>query len=251
MTPAEILQAYQYLDAFDKLREDVQKSLDKDTKAPPNPHFVNNGIEGSSKRTAQNLFKRRLKAVASDIFSLGGMLASSSTGGVNAADVGKHSASAASTAIHLQRLAAMASKVKDGGSLHRTLISLCAIKSAKLVSRGSKVAVAFIPVPGVSLVAKVVGTVQEKALEYKKAAILKIAFDLHWQAYRELKIGGPAARGPALDICRQLVCLSLTHATGNVESSMDVGSLHSRAGLNDILQEPCGYMVIAHKLNQA
>ncbi|MFO1063525.1 MAG: hypothetical protein U0892_06630 [Pirellulales bacterium] len=249
MSPEEILKAYQYLETFKDLAKKAREALDKDTDSPPNPHFVQNGIDGTSKKTASNLRKRRIKAFAGSVFSFGGTLASSVTA-VNAADVGKHSAAIGSSAIHLTRFGTMASKVRDGGSLHRTLMALCALKSMKIAARGTKVAVSFIPVPGISLVGKIVGDVHEQALAFKQAAILKIAFDLHWQAYREMKIGGPNARGPALDICRSLVCLSATHAAGNSETALDVGGLHSAQGLNEILNEPCGYMVLAYKLNQ-
>jgi hypothetical protein len=215
---------------------------------PPNPFFLQNGFEGASPLTKKNLMMRKIKGFSSTAFSVLGDIAQSAGSVVNVADIAKHGTAVASSSVHLYRLRAMAEKIKDGGSLRSHLDAICQIKGVKIASRTTQGVVACIPVPGVSLIGTVAGLAHEKGYigYYKKAVILSTATRLHWQAYRELKLlrGSVTQSGPALRIIRELIGVGIT-------GTFDFGDLHSPGKMNEIINEPAGYMVVKAKLEQA
>ena len=228
---------------------EVKKAAEKNPdKLAPNPFFLQNGFEGASPLTKKNLLMRKIKGFGSTAFSVLGTIGASAGSVVNVADIAKHGTAVASSSVHLYRLRAMTEKIRDGGSLRNHLDAICQIKGVKIASRATQGVVACIPVPGVSLIGTAAGLAHEKIYldHYRKAVILSTATRLHWQAYRELKLlrGSVTQSGPALRIIRELIGVGIT-------GTFDFGDLHSPAKMNEIINEPAGYMVVKVKLEQA
>jgi hypothetical protein len=221
--------------------EDASKEDD----VVPNPHFIANGITGRSPVTRHNLFKRRLKRMAGVGVSVAGFVGGKvmeafTATDVNLGDVAKHGTSTVTTGVHLYRFLAMAKKVRDGGSLSRHIELMIRLKGLKAGSRAMQTACAAIPLPGVDVVGAAVGLGHDLALKKMKYVLQRTATDIHWQAYRELKLlgaQGESGSGPALRIWRELTCFG-------------VGSMHSVSENNKIIREPGGWNVLHVKLGQ-
>lgn len=220
----------------------------------PNVFFIENGLDiGPSPNTLANLRQRRIKAFVSiGVTALGTVQHAVTTGmgaAVNVAEIGKQAAAVASTAVHLARLGAMARKVRDGGSLARWLNYLMQVKSVKVARRTAQLGLACIPVPGVSLLGIPIAIAHHGyAHVYQRAVMIRTAMEIHWRAYRELKllgvqgaIGGAKGSGPALAIVRELTGVGVDV----------IGSIHSAKVMNEIMFEPGGHQVILYKLQQS
>lgn len=237
----------EFAGSMGELRESAKKKV-----LFANPYFTWNGIDcGPSPKTERNLLQRKVKGFASVGVSAVGMIQQAATSAhgvaVDFLGIGKQAAAVGSTTIHLYNLAQMAAKVKDGGSLKRHIDLLIEVKSVKLASRGTQLAVACVPVPGVALVGAGIAAAHKYGYLtiYRKAVMVSAAFRIHWQAYRELKLlgrfGGPTGTGLALSLVRELTGVGV-----------DVlGDLHSKAAYDEIMLEPAGHLVILFKLMQA
>ena len=249
----EVLEICSYIAEFGSSMAELRENAKKD-KLVPNVFFWLNGIDlGPSPKTEKNLFQRKIKGLLSIGVSAVGMIQHAATTGVGVPidflNIGKQATAVATTGKHLYKLRAMAQRVRDGGSLARQINFLIEIKSMKLASRGAQLAVACVPVPGVSLLGTGIALAHKYGYAeiYRKAVMVTTAMQIHWRAYRELKvlgaqgaIGGAKGTGPALSLVREL--------TG---TGIDVvGDLHSAAAYNEILLEPAGHLVILFKLQQ-
>ncbi len=232
-----------------KLGENIPLVIDPGCSYPRNYHFIQNGIEGASPRTRKSLFNRRLKAYLGSIADKAGAVAAHFGAVVNVAGAAKHSAALVSSSLHYKHLHRMLDKThENSGSLRDSLKLLAVIKEYKIMARTARLGAAFIEdIPGIGMA---IGYAHGRKLKSLQDAAIAASLDLHWQAYREINMGGASVKAPAVNICRELVCLSATHLSGHQESALDIGGLHSANELNEILKEPCGYMVILYKLTQ-
>ena len=213
---------------------------------PPNPWMTLNGFDGDSPLTEKNISRRKLKGYGSKVFSVGGSVGAHFGTVVNTATIAKHTVAEGSTLAHTARLVAMASKVKDGGSLRAMLDDIIAIKGLKASMRAVSLGLAAIPDIGMAGTAAGLAVTIAQKLGFKATEVmdLQLAIKLHWQAYRELKLlGGRAGTGPALSIVHELT-------TKGLKGKFDFGDLHSVSLNNKIMLEPAGYAVILYKLQQ-
>lgn len=232
-----------------KLGEKVPVIIDPGTSYPRNYHFVQNGIEGLSPKTKKSLFNRKLKSYLGSLANKGGAVAAQLGTVVNVVGAAKNGSALVSSSLHYKRLQSMLDKThENSGSLRDCLKLLSVIKEYKIVARTARLGASFLSdIPGIGMA---IGFAHGRKLNTLEDAIIATSLDLHWQAYREINMGGGSVKAPAVNICRELVCLSATHLSGNQESPLDIGGLHSAHELNGILQEPCGYMIILFKLSQ-
>ena len=213
---------------------------------PPNPWMTLNGFDGDSPLTEKNISRRKLKGLGSKLFSFGGTVGANFGTVVNTASIAKHAVAEGSTLAHTARLVAMASKVRDGGSLRAMIDDLIAIKGMKATMRAASLATSAIPDIGMAGTAIGVAVMIAQKLGFKATEVmdLQLAMKLHWQAYRELKLlGGRAGTGPALSIVHELT-------TKGLKGKYDFGDLHSVSINSKIMLEPAGYAVILYKLQQ-
>jgi hypothetical protein len=234
------------LDIIENLSE-----LDDTSCQKMNPHFVQNGYQGRSNRTRRSLKFRFFKAKAGSVYSTLGSVGAYFGSVVNVAEISKHSASLTSTVLHLRNLEKIAAKLPKQSTVSRGLEAIIQVKEIKRNSRIGLLAASAIPeLPIVSNAIQHIAQLYSKKIEHMGQLLLAISMDLHWRAFQEMTFARGEGSGPAMDICRELVCLSVTHLSGNQESALDFGGLHSIVELNTILSEPCGYAVILYKLMQ-
>jgi hypothetical protein len=159
---------------------------------------------------------------------------------VNVAKVAKHGAATASSSLHLVKLHGMANKVKDGGSLARHLQMLINLKSAKAAHRLRQTITSAVPGGGIvsaGVNIAMFSVPHTVGLGLYAETIVKAAEDIHWGAYRELKLlrGSTKESGPCLRMIRELTTRSIWFSVKDI---------------NNIVMEPNGYKVIVYKLKQ-
>lgn len=207
-----------------------------------NPLFYLHGFdEEDSPLIASYIRARQLKKFGGSIFSLAGSGLSAVTYGVNTTAVAKHASSEAATLIHIYKLSALKSQFSQSDTVTNWIDLVVKMKIMKAVSQGAQLAINALPTSfaSVGVAATVLGTgatVGTKiATRTMGGACLTTAFQLHWRAYRELKISA-TGRGPATLIIKEL--MSRRHYT------ILGGSYDYKA----MIMEPAGWFMINDKL---
>lgn len=176
----------------------------------PNPLFWLHGFdEEASPLTDVYLRNRSFKKFGGGIYSTLGLAVSPFTAGTNPLAMSRHASSEAATLIHLYKLAALKNNFQSSDTVTAWIDLVVKMKIMKAVSQGAQIAINALPtsIAAVGATAAALGAGASVASRIASKTMggtcATTAMQLHWRAYRELKISA-AGRGPATLIIKEL-----------------------------------------------
>lgn len=219
----------------------------------PNPVMLQNGLGDDgvpSPYTLKYLHKRKLKKYGSIAVTLAGKgfsiaqdAAGFGVGGIDIMGLVKHGTAEASTLAHLYRLRELGKRHRSSITISAYIDAVIKVKSAKAGVRGGHIAAAAIPNTIASSVvgaaASAAGAIAASSLD---GLITKTACEIHWRAYRELKVGaiGGAGFGPASKIVQEI----FNHIRNHGDSAYI-----PREKVRGLISEPGGWVAVKDKLS--
>lgn len=156
---------------------------------PPNPRFVANGHDGTSRHTWNYLSARALTNVNSAGLEAVSAVASGVTQ-VDIAGAGKAGNALSSTVVHMVQLRAIGAHYRQSDTITAWIDAVLRAKAMKSGIRAADLAGAAIPI-GAAGIGTAVATAMAKAgVQLTMGTLIgRVAMELHWRAYVEMMIG--------------------------------------------------------------
>ena len=232
------------IDEFLVLRDeaDVGDEMICGVPLQPNKHFKDHGLEeGNSEYTKKYVISRKLKNIAGGLVSVGGALASPSTGGVNVGGAVRHGAADINTIAHLYKLTRLAKKFRQSETTKRWCAVVFGMKLLKFAGRSAQAGSSGANAIAGAIVDASVTATNRLALTAMEKHTSNTAQALHWRAYQEQFFLANKAfadgSGPATDIVKEILRRRAHCVFG--------GQYDWRR----IIQEPAGWLVIHDKIS--
>lgn len=207
---------------------------------PPNPRFVANGHDGTSRHTWNYLSARALTNVNSAGLEAVSAVASGVTQ-VDIAGAGKAGNALSSTVVHMVQLRAIGAHYRQSDTITAWIDAVLRAKAMKSGIRAADLAGAAIPI-GAAGIGTAVATAMAKAgVQLTMGTLIgRVAMELHWRAYVEMMIGDTKKSGkPTGPASAVLFELFRRRGLTRFRGQYDVAAL---------IHEPAGFLAVRDKL---
>lgn len=166
-----------------------QKEYYSSLQLPPNPRFVANGHDGTSRYTRDYLTTRKITNITAAGLEFGSAVASGVTQ-VDIVGTGKAGNALGSTIVHMLQLRAIGAHYRQSETITAWIDVVLRAKAMKSGIRAADLAGAAIPIGAVGIGTAVATAITKAGVQLTMGTLIgRVAMELHWRAYVEMMIG--------------------------------------------------------------